>query len=129
MLRISVLVYCTPLSRAACMKCLPWLQLSLHSSRSWLGLKSRDSLYTTQTLSGLMWYETVTHYLEDNRIGERTNQPTPESSRNQKWWKVGLGASNPNSQNPTCYRNVDESLKNPKALERKSLQRPKLKKK
>ena len=42
-------------------------QYTVHSSRSWLGLTYRDSLFSTQSLPGLTWYEAVTHHLEDNR--------------------------------------------------------------
>ena len=40
----------------------------LHGNESWLGLTCRSSLYTTLNLSGLMWYESVIRYLEDNRF-------------------------------------------------------------
>ncbi len=41
----------------------------------------------------------IIHYLENNRLGQETNITTLKHTRSQKWWKVGLGASNPNLWN------------------------------
>uniref|UniRef100_A0A8C9XK34 Doublecortin domain-containing protein 2 n=1 Tax=Sander lucioperca TaxID=283035 RepID=A0A8C9XK34_SANLU len=47
--------------------------------------------------SGPMWYETVIHYLEDNKLGEGTNKLTPNTPETRNGGRLGLGFNNPNS--------------------------------
>lgn len=58
-----------------------WLQLSLHISMFGLDVP-RQLVHDSNSV---WWNEIVIHYLEDCRLGERTNKSTPKYTMNQKW--------------------------------------------
>lgn len=55
----------------------------------------RRSLYMTQSLSGVTWFETVIHNQEDKRLGERTNKSSPKSLETRNGRLLGMGLSSP----------------------------------